>query len=486
MRLSDLVPGDFAIDPDIVGLTPHSREVEPGYLFAALPGTRANGADFIGDAIGRGAVAVLALAGTRLSDPGVALIAEENVRLRFAKLAAAFYRPQPATLAAVTGTNGKTSVASFTRQIWARLGARAASVGTLGVRSPELNRDLPNTTPEPALLHRLLADLACAGTDHVVLEASSHGLVQFRIDGVSLAAAAFTNLSHDHLDYHTGPETYLEAKLRLFDEVMAEGRTAVLNADVPEFPRLVEICRRRGHRVLSYGRQGADIRLLEQEMGLGRQRLGIAVGGLAHRAELGLTGEFQASNVLCALGLVLACGGELQPALDALDRLSPVPGRMHEVARHPSGAPIIVDYAHTPDALERMLGTLGACARGRLVVVFGCGGDRDAAKRPMMGAIAARLANVAIVTDDNPRNEDPAAIRREILDACPGAEDIGDRARAIYAAVELLEVGDVLVIAGKGHEQGQIVGGETRPFDDSETAREAVARLGAEAMELGR
>ena len=486
MRLSDLVAGDFTPDPDILGLTPHSSEVEPGYLFAALPGSRVNGADFIDDAIARGAVAVLAPRGTSLTDSAVALITAENARLRFAKLAAAFHGPQPATAAAVTGTNGKTSVASFTREIWARLGVRAASIGTLGVRGEGFNIDLPNTTPEPAMLHGLLADLARAGTDHVVLEASSHGLVQFRIDGVNLTAAAFTNLSHDHLDYHADPATYLEAKLRLFDEVMAKGRIAVLNADVPEFAHLADICRRRDHRVLSYGRAGDDIRLVRQDLALGQQRIEIAVGGLTHVAELRLTGEFQAANVLCALGLVLACGGELQPALDALDGLSAVPGRMQEVARHPSGAPIIVDYAHTPDALEQVLTALAACTRGKLVVVFGCGGDRDAGKRPLMGEIAARLADVVIVTDDNPRGEDPAAIRREILAACPGAEDIGERAAAIYAGVEPLVAGDVLVIAGKGHEQGQIVGTEIRPFDDIEMARGAVARLGPEAMEPGR
>jgi len=462
------------VNPDIHGLTAHSAEVRPGDLFAALSGIRLDGADFITEALERGAVAILAAEGTASPRDDIALVTDGNPRRRFAGLAAAFYGHQPDTVAAVTGTNGKTSVAAFTRQIWVRLGKRAASIGTLGVDAEGLTYSLPTTTPDPAVLHCLLADLAHRGHECVALEASSHGLDQYRIDGVRLAAAAFTNLSRDHLDYHATPEAYLDAKARLFDEVMAPCGTAVLNADAPAYPRLADLCRQRRHRIISFGRRRGDLRFASRRVGRG-QRVRIDAFGKAHSVDLGLIGGYQVDNAVCALGLVVACGGPLEGALAALAELSTVRGRLEKVARHANGAPVFVDYAHTPDALAHLLRALRPYADERLVLVFGCGGDRDKGKRPMMGALAARLADSVIVTDDNPRGEDAAVIRSQILAACPAACEISDRREAIFAAVAGLGPGDLLTIAGKGHEPGQIVGRKVLPFDDATVARDAVA-----------
>ena len=481
MLLSELLGNGAsgAGNVEVLGLTADSRAVKPGYLFAALRGGRADGVGFIGDAVANGAVAVLAPDDARIEIPasGVALVSDANPRRRLARMAARFYRDQPRVIAAVTGTNGKTSVADFTRQIWARAGRSAAALGTLGVVGEGVSRTLPHTTPEPVALHRTLADIAAAGVDHLAIEASSHGLDQCRVDGVRVQAAAFTNLSRDHLDYHPDVAAYLAAKLRLFDRVMAPGGVAVLNVDAPEIGRLREVCRARRHRVVTYGRGPGDLRLIAAVAADGGQRLTVEADGRRSETAFPLPAGFQALNALCAVGLANATGVPLDEALAALPALAGVPGRIELVGRHPSSAPVYVDYAHTPDALDAVLGALRPHASGRLVVVFGCGGDRDRGKRPVMGRIAARRADRVIVTDDNPRTEDPAAIRREVLAGCGEAIEIGDRGEAIGAAVAGLARGDVLVIAGKGHEPGQIVGDRVIRFDDREVARAAIAAL---------
>jgi UDP-N-acetylmuramoyl-L-alanyl-D-glutamate--2,6-diaminopimelate ligase len=469
-------------DPEILGLTADSREVRPGFLFAALPGTKTDGRRFIDDAVAKGAVAVLTddVSGTARLGGNVAVIADANPRRRLSLLAAEFHRAQPKMLAAVTGTNGKTSTVSFARQLWAALGHRAASLGTLGITGPDWERPGSLTTSDPVTLHRDLAELARAGIDHAALEASSHGLDQYRLDGLQVGIAAFTNLTHDHLDYHVTMEAYFQAKARLFEDVMRPGGVAVLNADAPEFERLAAICRERRHRVIGYGSNAAaELRLLKREPFPDGQRLSLEIFGARREIVLPLVGAFQAMNALAALGIVTASGDSTGPALDALPRLAGVPGRMQHVGTTPSGAAVYVDYAHTPDAIENVLQALRPHTAGRLVIVFGAGGDRDPKKRPVMGAVATRHADIAIVTDDNPRSEDPAKIRAAILAAAPGAHEIGDRAAAIERGIGGLAAGDVLVIAGKGHERGQIVAGVTHPFDDAEVARSVLAGLEA-------
>jgi UDP-N-acetylmuramoyl-L-alanyl-D-glutamate--2,6-diaminopimelate ligase len=395
-------------------------------------------------------------------------------------MAARFHGAQPAMLAAVTGTNGKTSTANFARQLWQALGHKAASLGTIGITAPGFERPGSLTTPDPVTLHRDLAELVRAGIDHAALEASSHGLDQYRLDGLEVGVAAFTNLTHDHLDYHATMEAYFAAKARLFGAVMRPGGVAVLNADAAEYPLLVEICRRRGHRVVGYGMAaGADLRMVARTPRPEGQLIELEAFGARRRVTLPLVGAFQAMNVLAALGIVTASGDSTVAALDAMQHLAGVPGRMQHVGTTPSGAPVYVDYAHTPDALQNVLEALRPHTVNRLVVLFGCGGDRDAKKRPVMGGIATKLADMAIVTDDNPRSETPAAIRREILAAAPAAREIGDRAEAIHEAARALAAGDVLVVAGKGHERGQTIAGVTHPFDDAEVARAAIAALGA-------
>jgi UDP-N-acetylmuramoyl-L-alanyl-D-glutamate--2,6-diaminopimelate ligase len=474
-------------DPVIRGLTADSREVRPGYLFAALAGSRGHGATFVDDAVARGAVAVLTdnpgrFPGLARLKPPVRVIFDANPRRRLARMAARFYAPQPQSLVAVTGTNGKTSVTVFTRQIWQHLGHRAASLGTIGMVGPGFAQGGSLTTPEPVMLHRELNILARSGIDHVALEASSHGLDQFRLDGLELMAAAFTNLTRDHLDYHRDMEAYFAAKARLFTELLPPDGTAVLNADSAEAMRLAQLCRQRGQTVLAYGAaELADLRLLEARPLAAGQALRLEIFGAPHELVLPLLGAFQAGNALAALGLAIATGAPVEGALAALPRLEGAPGRMQHVATHPEGAPVIVDYAHTPDALATALAALRGHCRGRLVLVFGCGGDRDPGKRPQMGAIAERLADCVIVTDDNPRSEEPAAIRRAILAACPKAEEIGDRGQAIRRGLALLARDDLLLIAGKGHERGQIIAGVTHPFEDAAATREAVAELGRRA-----
>jgi UDP-N-acetylmuramoyl-L-alanyl-D-glutamate--2,6-diaminopimelate ligase len=483
--LGHVAPEVEVADREIVGISADSRTVRPGFLFAALPGNRLDGRAFAADAVARGAVAILtdSAAGLALPDKGApaAILTDPNPHRRLAVMAARFYRRQPGTITAVTGTNGKTSVVHFTREIWTVLGKRAASLGTLGLITPEGRRPGALTTPDPIALHRDLAALAAEGIEHVALEASSHGLHQFRLDGLSVAAAAFTNLTRDHLDYHGDLANYRAAKDRLFTALLAPGGTAVLNADNNEFSRLAALCRETRHPVLSYGaRPAADLRLLARTPEARSQRLLLNILGQRREQRLPLIGEFQAMNALAALGLAIAVGEPADRASEALSQLTGAPGRLQFVADRDGGG-IIVDYAHTPDALATVLGALRPHTRRRLIVLFGAGGDRDPGKRPLMGAVAARLADRVYVTDDNPRSEPAAEIRRAILAATPGAIEIGDRRRAIETAVAELGPGDLLVIAGKGHETGQIIGGETYPFDDVEIAGEIA---GSEARSL--
>jgi len=465
-------------DRPITGLTSDSREVKPGYLFAALAGSHTDGARFIADAVARGATAILVADPAPFENIGVPIIADPNPRRRLALMAARFHGQQPAIIAAVTGTNGKTSVAAFTRQLWERAGLAAASLGTIGLVAPGLSRPGSLTTPDPVALHRTLAELARAGIDHVAIEASSHGLDQYRLDGLTPAAACFTNLTRDHLDYHRDMAAYFAAKRRLFTDLLPPDGTAIINLDSAEGRELAASCHASGQRVIGFGRaRRADIRLVEALPDASGQRIVVDAAGLRRTLHLPLLGEFQAMNALAAVGLAAATGVNVAAALEALPTLEGAPGRMARVAQHPNGAPVIVDYAHTPDALETVLAALRPHCRGRLIVAFGCGGDRDPGKRPMMGEIAARRADIVIVTDDNPRSEDAASIRRAILAACPGAREIGDRAHAIAEALALLESGDLLLLAGKGHESGQIVGSTVLPFDDAEVARAAVASL---------
>jgi UDP-N-acetylmuramoyl-L-alanyl-D-glutamate--2,6-diaminopimelate ligase len=479
LRLAELCRGWIEVDDkiDVSGLAADSREVRPGDLFAALSGSRTDGGRFIADAVAKGAVAVLAAPGVVPGDLPVPVLTDADPRRRLALLAARFFGTQPRDVVAVTGTNGKTSTVDFAAQLWSQLGERAGSLGTLGVRAAGYDAPLKHTSPDPVTLHRHLAGLAAAGIEHLALEASSHGLDQRRLDGVRIAAAAFTNLTRDHLDYHPSFEDYVAAKRRLFDTLLETGAGAVINMDDPVGLDLAEVARRRGLRLFRYGRRGVELKLVDVVAGDGRLRMEVELFGRSHRVALNLIGEFQAANALAAFGLVVATGADAQSAAEALRHLSGVPGRLQRAAVHPSGAPVFVDYAHTPDALAKVLEAARPHAARRLVVVFGCGGDRDPGKRPQMGAVVAARADLAIVTDDNPRSEDPAAIRRAALATCPGAQEIGDRAEAIRFAVAGLEAGDVLVIAGKGHEQGQIVGDRVLPFDDVTVARTAVEAL---------
>ncbi len=462
-------------DVEITGLTADSRAVERGYLFAALPGSHEDGRAYIDDAIARGAKVVLAPDGTRLDrDDAVQLVTDDNPRRLLAELAARFYGRQPSTVVGVTGTNGKSSVVGFVRQIWERQGLKAGSMGTLGLEAPGFAGGESLTTPDQVQLHHDLASLAKAGVDHLAIEASSHGLDQYRLDGVRFRAAAFTNLGRDHLDYHGDREHYLAAKMRLFDTLLPADGTAVLNADIAEFDLLRERCKAAGVEMRSYGRRTSDLRLDDVAPLAGGQRLCLTINGRSFETRLPLVGSFQAYNALAALGLVIACGGDADETVAALCHLKGVRGRLECVAQHPNGAPIYVDYAHTADALETVLTAIRPHVRGQLAVVFGAGGDRDPGKRPLMGAACARLADRCIVTDDNPRGEDPALIRKAVLAACPGALEIGARDEAIRRGIADLAPDDVLVIAGKGHETGQIVGDQVLPFDDAAVARAAV------------
>lgn len=478
MRLDKLIAVARKADPglvvggataiEIAALALDSRGVLPGTLFAALPGTKVDGRDYLAQASAAGARAVLIPADTapeRIPE-GVTVLASADPRRVLGHFAAAFFAPLPGVIAAVTGTNGKTSVAEFTRQIWSRAGHGSASLGTLGVISPRGHASGSLTTPDVVSLFRTLGELVADGIDHVVLEASSHGLDQRRLDGLDLQAAAFTNFSRDHLDYHRTEAAYFAAKARLFDTLLPQGATAVINADVAEADTLRAIAAKRDLRVVDYGERARTLRLVGRAAVAEGQILDLEIDGLGERVVLPLAGGFQAMNALAALGLAISTGVSKDIALAALHRLKGAPGRLERRALRDDGAAVYVDYAHTPDALETVLAALRPHTRGRLVAVFGCGGDRDRGKRPAMGAIAQRLADRVIVTDDNPRTEIAGAIRAEVLAGCPEAEDIGDRALAIRTAMADLGPGDVLLVAGKGHETGQTVGTTVLPFDD--------------------
>ena len=482
MRLRDLFGTDATIDPqaeavEVRGIAVDSRAVKPGDLFFALAGSKTDGSRFIDAAIAAGASAV---AGDRASqgDGRVPFVVTPNPRLALARAAARFYPRQPATIAAVTGTSGKTSVAAFTRQIWQRLGHASASIGTIGLVSPKRTVYGSLTTPDPIALHRQLDEIAEDGVTHLAFEASSHGLDQFRLDGVRVAAGGFTNLSRDHMDYHPDVAHYLGAKLRLFRDLVTPGGAAVISADHDCSEQVIEAARARDLRIIAVGRNadgaGEGIRLVEAAVEGFAQKLSLEHRGRRHALKLPLVGEFQIENALVAAGLAIGTGSEPAAVLAALEHLEGAKGRLEQVGEH-NGAPIFVDYAHKPDALAKALQALRPYAKRKLVVVFGAGGDRDAGKRPLMGAIAADNADQVIVTDDNPRSENPEAIRAAILAAAKNATDIGDRADAIRTGISTLQQGDVLLIAGKGHETGQIVGDKTLPFSDHDAVAAALA-----------
>ncbi|WP_411286314.1 UDP-N-acetylmuramoyl-L-alanyl-D-glutamate--2,6-diaminopimelate ligase [Phenylobacterium sp.] len=474
-RLSKIVQRDLTADPQIKGVTADSRKVAKGFLFAALPGSKVNGAEFAAKAVAQGAAAVIADTDLGLDVP---TIVTPDPRRAYALAAARFWGKQPAVCVAVTGTNGKTSVAAFCRQIFAHAGRTSASMGTLGVRisRPDGKDEQVTppglTTPDAADVAELLARITEKGVTHLAMEASSHGVDQRRLDGVTLTAAGFLNLTQDHLDYHGTMGAYRAAKLRLFETLLPRGGTAVLNADSDAFPAFAGAAIMAGQTLLSVGEAGQALRLVERTPTPEGQRLNIEAEGRRHEVLLPLAGGFQASNALVAAGLCRAAGLGLEETLAALEILEGAPGRLQRVGPGPHGGEAYVDYAHTPDGLETVLRALRPHVKSRLIVVFGAGGDRDRGKRPLMGQVAAELADVAIITDDNPRSEVPAAIRAEVLAGSVGATEIGDRREAIRAAAAMLGVGDILVVAGKGHEQGQIVGDTVHPFDDvTETAQ---------------
>ena len=452
MLLSQILAGvplaeKLSGDAEISAVELDSRKTVPGALFIALNGKNSDGRKFIPDALEKGAAAVLYDGDyTPPAADGVLFVrADGDMRQNIARAAANFYKPVPPYISAVTGTNGKTSIADFTRQLMKKLGYSAASIGTVGVVSDVAENAETLTTPDSVTLHRILRDLAVRGVDYVSLEASSIGIEQYRLDGLKIKAAGFTNFTQDHLDYHLTMENYLKAKEELFSRVMETDGTAVLNADIPEFAELAEICRRRGIKVMSYGRNGSDLKILSRVPHAEGQTLETEIEGRPYRLELPLIGEFQAMNVLCAVGMVIAMHGFSGKIIDSLPHLKGAPGRLDLAGRLANGAAVYVDYAHTPDALENVLKTMRHHTAGKLWVVFGCGGDRDKLKRPIMGRIARELADRAVVTDDNPRTEDAAEIRRQILCECPDAAEIGDRVEAINYAVSHLGEGDMLV-----------------------------------------
>ena len=477
MRLSNLV--ETTQNCDIAGITADSRLVREGYLFAALPGSRTDGAEYIQNALLNGAVAIVAKTGTKLpSGSNAQLIETDNPRLLLSKIAAKFYAMQPENIVAVTGTSGKTSTVSFTQQLWNLSGIdNAVSLGTLGVRGGGFSTYGSLTTPDTVSLHAALADLGAAGITHLAMEASSHGLDQYRLDGVRIQAAGYSNLSRDHLDYHETMEAYFRAKSRLFGEVLEKDGVAVLNADDDHYAPLRDIAEHSGRKVFSYGENGQDIKLANRTLCPEGQNLSLDVFGKTYQVTLPLVGKFQAQNALCALGLVLALDPAPDKYVPLLSNLRGVPGRLELVAGHPKNAAVYVDYAHKPAAVEAVLNTLRPHTKSRLFCVIGCGGNRDAGKRPIMGRIAAGLANVVIITDDNPRHEDPAVIRAAMMEGAPDATEIGNRKEAIEYAIQKMEDGDVLVIAGKGHEQGQIIGDDVHPFDDVAEANSAIRNL---------
>jgi UDP-N-acetylmuramoyl-L-alanyl-D-glutamate--2,6-diaminopimelate ligase len=468
MKLGTLTGGD---EPQtITGFAIDHRKVAPGTVFGAFEGARVNGEDYIPAAIAAGAIAVVARPQAVVE--GALHIAAQDPRQRFARAAAQFFAPFPDTCVAVTGTNGKTSTVEMVRQLWRMQGHHAASIGTLGVTTADERVVTGLTTPDVVTFLSNVAGLAREGVTHLAFEASSHGLSQYRIEGLKVAAAAFTNLSRDHLDYHGDMATYLTAKLRLFAEVLSDDGAAVVWVDDPHADRVIDLARVRGNRLITVGEHGDTLRLTAREPSLLGQTLTIEAEGTTHKVQLPLIGAYQAANALTAAGLVLATGGSLAATLTGLSRFQPVRGRLERAAILANGAPAYVDYAHTPDALAAAIAALRPHAAGRLIVVFGAGGDRDTGKRAPMGEVAVAQADIAIVTDDNPRTEDAAAIRAQVLEGAIGATEIGDRREAIRAACAMAQAGDIVLVAGKGHEQGQIVGDMILPFDDVQVVRE--------------
>jgi len=478
MKLSQILegvaePGTAAAAIEIGGVTADSRAVQPGDLFVAISGNKTNGMRFAADAAKAGAVAILAEGEQERSVAELPVIPVANVRRALSLAAAKLHPRQPETIVAITGTSGKTSVAAFTRQIWDAAGHAAASLGTIGVVSPKGETYGSLTTPDPVALHRTLDGLAGDGVTHLAMEASSHGLDQHRLDGVRVSAGAFTNLSRDHLDYHPDLDSYLRAKLRLFQDLVPQNGSAVISADHGQARDVIAAASSRGLRVFTVGRDGDDIRIIKSAIDGYAQSVTLQFEGKRHTLHLPLVGEFQIENALVAAGLAIVTGTPADKVFEALEDLEGAKGRL-EYAGRSGDAPVFIDYAHKPDALAKTLEALRPYVKKRLVVVFGAGGNRDPGKRPMMGAIAAEKADKVIVTDDNPRNEDAATIRAAIMAAAPGAIEIGDRGEAIRRAVAELESGDVLVVAGKGHEAGQIVGDRVLPFSDHEAVAAAL------------
>ncbi len=470
MRLRDLA--DVDSDSEVTGFAIDHRKVARGSVFGAFRGAKFNGEDFIGAAVERGAVAVVARPDASASVP---VLADEEPRRLFAQLAAKFYAPFPETVVAVTGTNGKTSTVEMTRQLWRMLGHRSASIGTLGVTTSDDQVSTGLTTPDIVTFLNNMAGLKRMGISHVAYEASSHGLDQHRAEGVPLAAAAFTNFSRDHLDYHETMDAYFDAKMRLFDDLLEPCKPAVIWTDDPKSDAVIERATQRGHQVMTVGRKGETIRLLEQSPTALGQTLILEHGGKTHRLALPLIGAYQAANVLTAAGLTLATGGAWDATFAAMQRVAPVRGRLERAVISRDGVPVYIDYAHTPDALEAAIAALRPHVEGRLITVFGAGGDRDQGKRPQMGKVASELSDIAIVTDDNPRSEDPARIRADVMNGAPGAIEVGGRREAIAEAIRLARAGDIVLVAGKGHETGQIIGDKVLPFDDALVARECAA-----------
>ena len=484
MRLRQILPADAEIaagsaDIEVAGITADSRAVRAGDVFAAIAGGKTDGLRFVVSALSAGASAIIADRPWEVPLPaGVAFVRVGNIRRTLALAAAKFYPRQPPIIAAVTGTSGKTSVAAFTRQIWTALGHQAASIGTVGVVSPRGEIYGSLTTPDPVVLHRSIDQLARDGVTHLAIEASSHGLDQHRLDGLHIAAAGFTNITRDHLDYHPSFQDYLAAKLRLFEDLLETMGTAVVDVDHQHADAVAAAAMARRVTLMTVGRAGTGIRLVETTIDGFAQLFTVEHGGKRFQVRLPLVGEFQIENALVAAGLAIATGGAPGAMFAALGDLRGAKGRL-ELVGEKRGAPIFVDYAHKPDALAKALEALRPYATGKLIVVFGAGGDRDRGKRPLMGAIAAEKADKVIITDDNPRSENPAAIRAAILAAAPGASEIGDRREAIRAAIAGLSRGDILLVAGKGHETGQIIGDRTIEFSDHEAVASALGELAA-------
>ena len=475
MKLGQLVSGaDMAFaDKIVTGFAIDHRKIAPGNVFGAFEGAAFNGEDFIDDAIAAGAIAVVARPEAVVR--GAVHAAEANPRQAFARLAAKFFQPFPVHVAAVTGTNGKTSTAELTRQLWRMAGHGAASIGTLGITTASDQAKTGLTTPDIVTFLSNMSGLAREGVSHAIFEASSHGLSQYRSEGVPVSVAAFTNLSRDHLDYHGTMEAYFEAKMRLFDEVVDESGCAVIWADDAWSDQAIARARKRELRLITVGEKGKGIQLLSRQPTQLGQTLELRIQGDVHKLKLPLIGAYQAANALVAAGVVIASGGEVESLLSHLARLQPVRGRLERAVITKSGAPVYVDYAHTPDGLRAAIAALRPHTKGKLITVFGAGGDRDTGKRPEMGAVAVADSDIVIVTDDNPRSEDPSLIRADVMAGAKGAHEIGDRRYAIAFAIEHAEPDDIVLIAGKGHEQGQIIMGRVLPFDDVEVARECAA-----------